>query len=280
MKNGIQVILFFFFLFTCHAQAQVLRASVSVDYQHLPVDEQQYLNTYKNTVEDYFNNYAWTEDEYESDIEINIYIIIETVTKKSYERIYKSQFQIKSTSGESFYDKDWEFPYQPGYALEHNKMQFDPLSHFFDFYANLVLGGELDTYGELLGTSFYNNAQDLANRGILSQYSRGWSNRLNELQKITHSYTLPLRQVKPDFFYAAYMLQLGKTKEARIIGLKVMGAIEKVVHQQPNNKYLKMFFDAHYVTFAEIFRGDLQNLELLIKYDSPHRETYQEMINQ
>lgn len=280
MKNGIQVILFFFFLFTCHAQAQVLRASVSVDYQHLSVDEQQYLNTYKNTVEDYFNNYAWTEDEYESDIEINIYIIIETVTKKSYERIYKSQFQIKSTSGESFYDKDWEFPYQPGYALEHNKMQFDPLSHFFDFYANLVLGGELDTYGELLGTSFYNNAQDLANRGILSQYSRGWSNRLNELQKITHSYTLPLRQVKPDFFYAAYMLQLGKTKEARIIGLKVMGAIEKVVHQQPNNKYLKMFFDAHYVTFAEIFRGDLQNLELLIKYDSPHRETYQEMINQ
>jgi hypothetical protein len=267
MKNGIQVILFFFFLFTCHAQAQVLRASVSVDYQHLPVDEQQYLNTYKNTVEDYFNNYAWTEDEYESDIEINIYIIIETVTKKSYERIYKSQFQIKSTSGESFYDKDWEFPYQPGYALEHNKMQFDPLSHFFDFYANLVLGGD-------------NNAQDLANRGILSQYSRGWSNRLNELQKITHSYTLPLRQVKPDFFYAAYMLQLGKTKEARIIGLKVMGAIEKVVHQQPNNKYLKMFFDAHYVTFAEIFRGDLQNLELLIKYDSPHRETYQEMINQ
>ena len=280
MKVMIRITLLFLLIFTCQLKAQVVRASVSVDYQHLPIDEQQYLNDYKNSVEDYFNNYAWTEDEYESDIEINIYIIIETVTKKSYERIYKSQFQIKSSSGESFYDKDWEFPYQSGYALEHNKMQFDPLSHFFDFYANLVLGGELDTYGELLGTPYYNNAQDLANRGILSQYSRGWSNRLNELQKITHSYTLPLRQAKPDFFEAAYLAQQGNAKEARVYGLKIMEAIEKVVHQQPNNKYLKMFFDAHYVTFAEIFHGDQQNLDLLIKYDSPHRETYQEMMNQ
>jgi len=32
-----------------------------------------------------------------------------------------------------------------------------------------------------------------------------------------------------------------------------MEAIEEVVQQQPNNKYLKMFFDAHYVTFAKSF---------------------------
>jgi hypothetical protein len=202
------------------------------------------------------------------------------VQQKSFEKIYKAQLQIKSISGEGFYDKEWEFPYQPGSALDHNKTQFDPLTHFLDYYAALILGGELDTYGELLGTPYYNNAQDIANRGILSQYSRGWNNRLLELQKITHSYTLPLREAKPNFFEAAYQLQQGKAKEARTYGLKVMENIEKVIHQQPNNKYLKMFFDAHYQTFAEIFRGDQQNLDLLIRYDSPHRETYQTMMNQ
>jgi hypothetical protein len=280
LKILIILLISFLGLYISPLPAQVLRTSVEVDYQHLSSDEQQYLKDFKGAVEDYFNNYAWTEDEYETDVTVSIYIIIETVRQKSFEKIYKAQFQIKSISGESFYDKEWEFPYQPSSVMEHNKMQFDPLTNFFDYYAALILAGELDTYGELLGTPYYNNAQDIANRGILSQYPRGWNNRLIELQKITHSYTLPLRQTKPNFFEAEYLVKQGKLKEARAYGQKVMTAIEEVISQQPNNKYLKMFFDAHYVTFAEIFRGDLETLDLLTRYDSPHRDTYQEMMNQ
>jgi hypothetical protein len=256
--------------------AQILKASVGSDFQHLSYEEQQFLQDFKLTIEDYYNNYAWTEDEYETDIEINIYIIIETVHQKSYEKIYKAQFQIKSISGESFYDKEWEFPYQQGYPMEHNKVQFDPICHFLDYYAYLVLAGELDTYDLLLGTSFYDVAQELANRGLLSQYSRGWGNRLAELQKITNVRTRPLREAKPDFFEAAYLLQEGKLDLAREYGLQVLGAIEKVIREQPNNKYLKMFFDAHYVTFAQIFKNDRESLEKLVNYDSNHRETYRE----
>jgi hypothetical protein len=280
MKYYIIIILVFLCSLICSLPAQVLHVTVEVDYKHLPLNEQQYLKDFAGAVEDYFNNYAWTEDEYESDIEVSIYMIIETVQQKSFEKIYKAQFQIKSVSGEGFYDKEWEFPYQPGAALDHNKTQFDPLTHFLDYYAALILAGELDSYGELLGTPYYNNAQDIANRGILSQYSRGWSTRLQELQKITHSYTLPLREAKPNFFEAAYQLQQGKLKEARTYGLKVIENIDKVLHQQPNNKYLKMFFDAHYQTFAEIFRGDQQTLDVLMRVDSPHRDTYQEMMSQ
>jgi hypothetical protein len=255
-----------------------LKASVQVAFQHLAYEEQQYLHDLSTVIEDYYNNYAWTDDEYETDIGINIYIIIETVTQKSYEKIYKSQFQIKSVSGESFYDKEWEFPYQQGYSMEHNQVQFDPICHFLDYYAFLILGGELDTYNLLLGTAYYDAAQELANRGLLSQYSRGWSNRLAELQKITNIRTRPLREAKPDFFEAAYLIQEGKKEQARIYGLKVIEAIKKVVSEQPNNKYLKMFFDAHYVTFAQIFANDQENLQFLIEYDSNHRETYREVM--
>jgi hypothetical protein len=256
--------------------AQVIKASVRVDYNHLAYEEQEYLQELYSVIEDYYNNYAWTDDEYETDIEISIYVIIETVSQKSYEKIYKSQFQIKSVSGESFYDKEWEFPYQQGYSLEHNKVQFDPICHFLDYYAYVVLGGELDTYDLLLGTPYYDAAQDLANRGLLSQYSRGWNNRLLELQKITNIRTRPLREAKPDFFEAAYLLQEGKREQAREYGIKVLDAIKKVINEQPNNRYLKMFFDAQYVTFAQIFQNDNENLERLVNYDSNHRETYRE----
>ena len=151
-----------FFIFQA-VTAQVLRVSATVNYDHLPFEEHKYLENLAMHVEDYYNNYAWTDDEYETDIDININIIIETVSEKSFERIYKAQFLIKSVSGESFYDKEWEFPYQQGYNFDHTAVQFDPLCNFLDFYAFMILGGELDTYGTTLGTPYYDAAQE---RGI------------------------------------------------------------------------------------------------------------------
>ena len=256
--------------------AQVLRVNVELSYDHLRPIEQQYLSNFKNQIEDYFNNYSWTDDEYETDIEVSINIIIETVTEKSFERIYKAQFLIKSVSGESFYDKEWEFPYQQGYLFEHQSVQFDPLCNFLDYYAYLILAGEIDTYGRTMGTPFYDAALDIANRGILSEYPRGWNNRLAELLKITNVRTRPLREAKPDFFEAIYLFDEGEQEEARKLALKVLDAIEKVVREQPNNKYLRMFFDAHHVTFAKIFSKDEVVLTRLIDYDNKHRATYRD----
>ncbi len=258
--------------------AQVLRVTVTVSYEHLPPVEQQYLENFKVQVEDYYNNYSWTDDEYETDIETDINIIIETVTDKSFERIYRAQFMIKSVSGESFYDKEMEFPYQKGYIFDHNKVQFDPLCSFLDYYANMILAGEIDTYGPTFGTNYYDNALNIANRALLSEYPRGWNNRLQELLKITNVRTRPLREAKPDFFEAIYLYEEGKTVEARKLALNVLDAIHKVVDEQPNNKYLRFFFDAHHVTFARLFAGDGESLNRLINYDNRHRETYRDAL--
>ena len=88
--------------------------------------------------------------------------------------------------------------------------------------------------------------------------------------------TRPLREAKPDFFEAEYLLAEGKSKQAKLYALKVLDAIQKVVNEQPNNKYLKTFFDAHHVTFAKIFENDKNALERLIKYDNYHRDTYRQ----
>ncbi len=267
------------FLFVTISSGQVLKASVSIDFGLLPVEERNNLQDLTSNIEDYINNYAWTEDEYETDIDISIFIMVETVLQKSHEKLYKTQFQIKSVSGESFYDKEWEFPYQPGYLFDHSKTAFDPLCHFIDYYSFLILAGELDGYALNLGTPYYDEAQNLANIGQISKYPKGWSTRQKELQKITNVRTRPLREAKPDYFEAEYLFQEGKIDEAKEYGYKVLDAIEKVVNEQPNNKYLKTFFDAHYTTFASLFAGDIIALDRLIKYDNYHREFYREVMH-
>ena len=276
----LQILIFLSFLLIGSAFSQVLKVQTKVDYQHLISEEQEELRELADKINDYFNNYAWTEDEYETDIDVNIYVIIENVRQKSHEKMYKAQFQIRSVSGESFYDKEFEFPYHRNYPLEHNKVQFDPITKFLDFYANMILAGEMDTYGLMLGTPFYDSALDIANQGSFSQYSQGWGSRLKEHEKITNIRTRPLREAKPDFFEALYYLDENNIKEARKYAQKVLKNIEKVYKNQPNNKYLKLFFDAHYKELAQLFRGNTKVLQQFEVYDPLHKHLYREYAKQ
>lgn len=264
------------FLCSLPLRAQVIDATVTLQDAHLSSDERDDLVDLADKVEQYYDNFDWIDDEYEYDVEVNIQIIIETVQKKTYEKLYKAQFLISSTSGENFYDKAWDFPYEPASPLSHTKGLFDPLTHLLDFYAYMVLAGELDTYGLLLGTPLYDKAQDIANQGILSQYSRGWNQRAQDLQKITSVRTRPLREVKPDFFEALYFYDEENYSEALKFAQKVMEGLKRVYSQQPNNRYLRMFFDAHHRKLAQLFAGKKAELEKLVEMDSRHRETYRE----
>jgi Domain of unknown function (DUF4835) len=278
MKSGIYIFLSLFFISSSFSQ--VLKVQTKVDYKHLSTEEQEELRELADKINDYYNNYAWTEDEYETDIGVNIHVIVENVRKKSHEKIFKTQFQIRSESGESFYDKEFEFPYHRNYPLEHNKVQFDPITKVLDFYANMILAGELDTYDLMLGTPFYDVALDIASQGSYSQYTTGWSSRLKEHEKVTNIRTRPLREAKPDFFEALFYLDEGNIKEARKYAKKVLTNIEKVYKNQPNNKYLKLFFDAHYKELAQLFRGNVKVLQDLEIYDPLHKSLYREFAKQ
>jgi hypothetical protein len=258
------------------SNAQVLKASVNADFGYLPTEEVNNLMDLTTNIEDYINNFAWTDDEYETDIDVSIFIMVETMFNKGHEKMYRAQFQIKSISGESFYDKEWEFAYVPGYLFDHSKMAFDPLTHFIDYYCYLILGGELDGYAPNLGMPFYVEAANLANLGSLSKYPKGWSTRISELNKITDVRNRPLRVVKPDFFEAQYLFEEGNLVEAKKYAMKVLDAVEEVFKEFPNNKYLRTFFDAHHIVFAKIFENDSEALNRLVIYDNYHREIYRQ----
>jgi len=266
--------LFLLILLVNISTAQVLKSKVTADFGYLPAEEVNNLADLTTNIEDYINNFAWTDDEYETDIDVSIFIMVETVFNKGHQRMYRAQFQIKSVSGESFYDKEWEFAYVPGYLFDHSKIAFDPLTHFINYYCFLILGGELDGYAPNLGMPFYVEATNMGDIGSLSNYPKGWSTRVSELKKITDVRNRPLRVAKPDFFEAQYLLEEGNMAEAKKYCSKVLDAIEEVFEEFPNNKYLRTFFDAHHLVFAKIFADDPDALKRLIIFDNYHREIY------
>lgn len=261
------------------ATSQVLNVTVNVEYSHLPDDQQDELEYLSERVEQYYNNYEWVEDEYETDVACNVRIIIEAVQKQSSEKLYKAQFLITSSSGETFYDKVWNFPFDTNTSLLHTIGIFNPLTGFLDYYAYMILAGELDTYDLLLGTPLYEKARQISSEGLLSRYSKGWAARNEQLLKILHVRTRPLREVKPDFFEALYLYEEGKYKEAYKFSELVYEGIKKVYKYDPNNKYLSLFFDAHHKEIAQLFEGKTEELGNLTVMDSKHRETYREYIS-
>ena len=276
--KAISKIMIYLFLLAVISNAQVLKVTASLQYDHLPQEEQDDLSTFADKVEQYFNGYTWIEDEFQYDVTCNVQVIVETVQKKTFEKMYKTQFLISSVSGENFYDKSWEFPYQESAPLNYSKAQFDPLTHLLDFYAYMVLAGEMDTNGLLLGTPLYDKAMDIANQAMLSQYPRGWNIRIAELQKITDVRARPLREIKPHLFEALYFLDEDKPMAAYREALKVLDGIKKVYGVLPNSKPMQTFFKSHYRELASLFRGHNNELNRLIEYDSKHREAYRDML--
>lgn len=255
------------------AIAQVLQVTADIEYEHMQSDEQEILSDFDLKIEQYFNNYEWIEDEFEYDVECQVQIIFMNV-RQTHERLFSAQIVLTSNSGEAFLDQNWEFPYDPGSSMSHIKGLFDPLTHVLDYYAYMILAGEMDTNGPFLGETQYSQARDIIEQGLRSEYSRGWSARLDEHQIITGVRTKPLRRIKPDFFEAMYLFQEKKYREAFDFSKKVLEGIEEVYKVSPNNRYLNMFFNSHHRQLGVLFQQQNKYLNKLVEFDSKHRETY------
>jgi len=125
---------------------QVLNCKVSVSMERLQPRERDDLSDLQQNLTDYLNNTNWSDENKDIILDCNVQLIIETVTNRGSEKVYRAQFLISSPSGENYYDRAFEFTYVPGQSFETYRSNFDPLLSMVDFYVNMVIGGELDTY--------------------------------------------------------------------------------------------------------------------------------------
>ncbi len=259
--------------------AQTIQATVSVQAERVQPEYQDILTELSRKIEDYINNFEWTGENESILIESGLTFIIETVTDRGAEKIFSGQFAINSPSKENYVDKSIQFPYQPDQFFTHQSGLFDPLLGLVDYYIYMVIGGELDTYFLKGGTIYYEKAKNIANEGLVSSYSRGWRDRLDQVNLITGGDHAPLREAK--FYYYEGLFFIEKRQNAQKApqySTKVVDLLEKVHERRPNSSALKRFLDYHHQEMCKLFTYDetRENLFKMMRIDNRHRETYED----
>lgn len=263
--------------------AQTIRIDVNIDTERLLrllPEEQQVFELLPQQLNDYLNNYDWTSGENEEIIiDCSLSLVIETMTNRGSEKIYRAQFLISSPSGENYVDRSTEFRYQPGQPFDHDRAYFDPLLSLVDFYIYMVLGGEMDSWLLRGGNRYYDLALSIANQGVISNYSTGWRSRIESVQLITDSDHIPLREAKFYYYDCLYNIEAKKDKsKSNNLALKLVELLEQVYNRRPQSQALLRFFNAHFTEICKLFTfsRDPELIDRIILMDTRHTETYNE----
>lgn len=257
---------------------QKIKATVDLQADRLLPQDRELLSQIPFDLVEYINSNEWSSDYPDIQIDLGINFVIEASNKRGAEQLFRGRIIINSPSGENFLDRAYEFAYQRGQSMQHDRSLFDPLLSLVDFYIYMIIGGELDAYVLKAGTIYYEQARAIADQGQVSNYSTGWRTRLEEVSLITDADHVPLREAK--FYYYEGLFYIEQRKDAqrgRFYANKVVKLLEAVFRRRPNSKALKRFLDSHYQEFCGLFVYDnnRDNLSKMSNVDNRHSETYE-----
>jgi hypothetical protein len=276
------------------ASSQELDATVTINAEQLESASRDRLNSFKAQIESYLNNTKFTSQAWDGDrikCSFNIFFlssIDETnytaqLVVTSQRNIYKAQ---RSSLMLNILDNAWQFSYQKNQGMYFKQVDFDPLLSFFDYYAYIIIGFDIDSYYSLGGNDYFQKALDITSKGANSTANKGWQyestifNRRALLDNLLSSNYLQFRQ---DFFNYHYNgLDIFNSPEKQT----ALGNMVKLVKDLEIKKdqidsrsvLLKVFFDAKAAEIVDYFKGNVDKnmFTTLKKVDPPHSSKYDE----
>ena len=276
-------------------RAQELACNVQLDKSQLSGSDYGYLDELAQRIEEYMNTQNWTDDRFQpfERIACSMQIVMEqAVSLSTFEAqlILSTRRPIYGTSQSTVVlrvnDANWQFEYTRGTSLNFDVDRYNPLTSTLDFYAYLILGYDYDTFSELGGTPYFEQARSIANRAK-GNGDPGWSsvssqrNRLQLISELLEQRHRPLRRA----YYQYHLNGLDRfVSEAPQARQSVFAALENVqeVNRTVSRSYvMDLFFSAKYEELAAIFEeGEMsdQAYSLLSQVDPSHTTEYNALI--
>lgn len=289
-------IVFLILLFSSVSAAQELNCKVLVNYEGLPVVNRELLTDFASVIEDYMNRTRFSNDEWQGPkipCTINIFF-----TSASSEINYSAQVVVvsqrpiyNSTSFSSILtvnDNSWAFKYERGQSL-YTQSTFDPITSFLDYYANIIIGFDWDSYEVSGGTPFFSKAFDIVNLGNTSGFAAGWQqasattfSRWSLVADLLNERYRPFREA----FYNYHYNGLDIFNEDRNLALENISALVKLLDKTRanidlNSVLMRAFFDAKYGEIADYlkFYEDKNIFQTLKRVDPRHVTKYDEALS-
>lgn len=219
--------------------AQEIDADITIQSERLDGSEQQNLENLRFDLEQYIESYEYTDNAYGTVIPFIVQIYVQSGSQTATENIFSATLLVTNGSDQRYYDKSWEFSYREGTNFQHNI--YHPVTGVIDFYVYLVIAGEVDTYGKLAGTPYYNQALEISNKGGSTGFASGWRDRVRRLDDLKNH--RDLRLLKFTFFDAYWDFQESNIRDAQIGFTETLDLLQEIFQVNSDDKYTKVFLD-------------------------------------
>jgi len=272
--------------------SQELNCRVEVNYENLPVNNRELLTDFASVIESYMNTTRFTNDNWDGqkiDCSMSIFFLgAATDIDYTAQIVVVSQRPIyKSTNNSQMVtinDAQWAFQYQKGQALYANQTTFEALSSFLDFYANIIIGFDWDTWEEFGGTKYFQRAQDIVNLGAASSNAQGWQSSSSTYSRwglVNEIFAEKYSKFRSAIFDYHYGIDI--YSQNKILGQQKIVSLINTLYDMWQSEggltsvYVKTFFDAKYGEIIEYMKDyqDLTIFDKLKKIDPPHASRYE-----
>ncbi len=292
MKKNILIV--FIYLLSVNVTAQELNCRVNVNFEKLPINNRELLANFASEIETYLNKTQFTNEPFEgekincslnifftnaaSDIEYTAQVVV-TSTRP----VYKSDRQSPMLT---INDANWNFKYEKGQPLYSNQSIYDPITSFLDFYANIIIGFDYETWGEFYGSEFFQKAFNIANLGMNSNYKKGWErtsdayNRTRLCEDLLNDKFRPFREAFYEYHYGVDLFQVDKLQAQEHIANLVNVLNDLKNKTDINSVLIRTFFDAKNGEITDLLSDyrDLNIFNKLKRIDPSHISKYNEVL--
>ncbi|NOZ60233.1 MAG: DUF4835 family protein [Calditrichaeota bacterium] len=266
---------------TARLIAQKVRAQVQVQLDALPDEKRQKLQNFQQILNDYFNNYQWTNDEFMGDLPLNIQILMQDISV-SYEDRYKLKIIISNNSDVQYTDKRCRMEFQKGEIPMHNDNSWDSLTSLLDYFTYIVIGEEMDKFGHLLGTPYFEKAKTIADQARfgLGQFIEGWDLRYEMIDYLLGEKYQKFREMKDFYFYGLYFAQDDAARARRYSKEAIRMLKEIKAEENPKYPRVKNFINAHFNEIVNLFKGthDQEVYDILVELDPDRQDMYNDIL--
>lgn len=257
-------------LFPLNLSAQEFDCEVNLNARQISGSAYDYLPELTSDIENYINSYRWTNDTYQEHerIQCSMQIVLTGVDSDfnyTAEVVLSARRPIYNTIQQTVQllitDNNWRFHYPRNKSLLHDDLQFDTLNSFLDFYANIMLAYDYDTFAELGGTSYLNRAQNIFDLGQ-NAGSQGWGrsigaqrNRFGLINDLSNPAYEDLRRASYIYHRLALDRFTTTPNQARQSALEALNLIRDAKRVTSNNYLFDLFFGSKYTEIVAMFRG-------------------------
>ncbi len=240
------------------AQAQEFRATVEVNSQQIEGTNKNVFETLKEALNTYMNETKFSDATFSPNEKIECRLFF-TIAEYSDDRM-KGDLQVQlsrpvynstyTTTLFNFRDQKIEFDYREGDPLIYNEsMSENNLTAILDYYANLLLAIDFDSFSPLGGQRFYDRAQSIVQQQQ-SSGEIGWrtfednKNRAAVLNSYTESNTSGIRNLLYNYHRKGLDEMVTSPDKGRAVITEWLEEMKKRGDNAPMSVALSIFRDA------------------------------------